>query len=206
MHCLKLWPYGVLPLLQARQRFPQSCPFPSAQRLPLEKTVRLPVPLSIISGAWLTDGEIIRSSDSSRHLNHCQPHICLARPFAFFGDETFGQIFLWHSICEQWKVWIPPCFHYFLSTHPPSFPPFAQAIPETLLRQKVHRSKKIYPNNVEHPHRFLRPFQIQGYLIRNRTIVPPFEMMNSILTSMCSHAIMCSPFCRGGGTACKLSQ
>ena len=148
-----LWPYGVLPLLQPRQRFPQSCPFPSAQRLPLEKTVRLPVPLSIISGAWLTDGEIIRSSDSSRHLNHCQPQARPGQTIYLLGNEDSRQIFRWHSICEQWKVWIPPCFHYFLSTHPPSFPPFALAIPETLLRQKVRRSTKIYPNNVEHPHR-----------------------------------------------------
>ena len=85
---------------------------------------------------------------------------CQAWPdhLPFFGDEDSRQIFRWHSICEQWKVWIPLCFHYFLSTHPPSFPPFAQAIPETLLRQKARRSTKIYPNNVEHPHRFFTSF------------------------------------------------
>ena len=118
-----LWPYGVLPLLQPRQRFPQSCPFPSAQRLPLEKTVRLPVPLSIISGAWLTDGEIIRSSDSSRHLNHCQPHICLARPFAFLGTMILGKYFAGTLFVNNERSESPPASITFCPPTHPHFPP-----------------------------------------------------------------------------------
>ena len=107
----------------SRQRFPQSCPFPSAQRLPLEKTVRLPVPLSIISGAWLTDGEIIRSSDSSRHLNHCQPHICPARPFAFLETRILGKFFAGTLFVNNERSESPPASITFCPPTHPHFPP-----------------------------------------------------------------------------------
>ena len=62
------------------------------------------------------------------HLNQQNANTQSVSWIIFPWNTFFGQISC-HFICEQWegrgeKVWIPLCFHYFLSRDP-HFPPFS---------------------------------------------------------------------------------
>ena len=149
-----LWPYGVLPLLQPRQRFPlfPFALFPRTKVTSREDSEAPGSPLNNIrclTHWWRNNPQLWLIAPPQPLSTTYLPGqtICLFGGRGFWANFSLA-LYLWTM-----KGLNPPLFHYFLSTHPPSFPPFAQAIPETLLRQKVCRSTKIYPNNVEHPHR-----------------------------------------------------